>query len=58
MLMSPVNPSDLNFVRGTYHSALDRIIWNQVPAAVDRGVYFVPRAIRARFRPMPWEARA
>ena len=29
MLMSPVNPSDLNFVRGTYHDALQRIIWNQ-----------------------------
>jgi len=29
MLMSPVNPSDLNFVRGTYHDALRRIIWNQ-----------------------------
>ena len=29
MLMSPVNPSDLNFVHGTYHAALLRIIWNQ-----------------------------
>jgi NADPH:quinone reductase-like Zn-dependent oxidoreductase len=29
MLMSPVNPSDLNFVHGTYRSALERIIWNQ-----------------------------
>lgn len=29
MLMSPVNPSDLNFVRGTYFQALERIIWNQ-----------------------------
>ena len=26
MLMSPVNPSDLNFVHGTYHAALERII--------------------------------
>jgi NADPH2:quinone reductase len=29
MRMSPVNPSDLNFARGTYHDALGRIIWNQ-----------------------------
>jgi len=29
MLMSPVNPSDLNFLHGTYHQALKRIIWNQ-----------------------------
>jgi len=29
MLMSPVNPSDLNFVHGTYHTALQRTIWNQ-----------------------------
>lgn len=29
MLMSPVNPSDLNFLHGTYHQALQRIIWNQ-----------------------------
>jgi len=28
MLMSPVNPSDLNFVHGTYQAALERIIWN------------------------------
>ena len=31
MRMSPVNPSDLNFVRGTYHQALERIVWNQRP---------------------------
>jgi NADPH2:quinone reductase len=29
MLMSPVNPSDLNQVHGTYHEALERIVWNQ-----------------------------
>jgi NADPH:quinone reductase len=29
MIMSPVNPSDLNFLRGTYSQALERIIWNQ-----------------------------
>jgi NADPH2:quinone reductase len=29
MIMSPVNPSDLNFLRGTYSQALERVIWNQ-----------------------------
>ena len=29
MLFSPVNPSDLNFLHGTYHSALQRMIWNK-----------------------------
>jgi NADPH:quinone reductase-like Zn-dependent oxidoreductase len=42
MLMSPVNPSDLNFVRGTYHSALERIIWNQGRAVADPRVCFDP----------------
>lgn len=28
MLMSPVNPSDFNIVRGTYNNALHRVIWN------------------------------
>jgi NADPH:quinone reductase-like Zn-dependent oxidoreductase len=42
MLLSPVNPSDLNFVRGTYHQALQRIIWNQSGAAGDSRVYFDP----------------
>lgn len=28
MLMSPVNPSDLNFLHGTYRKALERVIWN------------------------------
>jgi NADPH:quinone reductase-like Zn-dependent oxidoreductase len=42
MLLSPVNPSDLNFVRGTYHQALQRIIWNQPGAAGDGRVYFDP----------------
>jgi len=41
MLRSPVNPSDLNFVHGTYHTALQRIIWNQGDA--DRTlVYYDP----------------
>lgn len=50
MLMSPVHPSDLNFLRGTYHGALERIIWNQArAAAADRRVYFDP----ARANPCP-----
>lgn len=35
MLLSPVNPSDLNFVRGTYYQALQRVIWNQQRGATD-----------------------
>jgi NADPH:quinone reductase-like Zn-dependent oxidoreductase len=42
MLMSPVNPSDLNFVRGTYQQALERIIWNQGRSVADPRVYFDP----------------
>ena len=42
MRMSPVNPSDLNFVRGTYHQALERIIWNQRRADGDSRVHFDP----------------
>ena len=41
MLLSPVNPSDLNFVHGTYHAALQRIIWNR-QALPDGEVYFDP----------------
>lgn len=29
MRLSPVNPSDLNFIRGDYIRALERLIWNQ-----------------------------
>ena len=29
MRLSPVNPSDLNYLRGTYYTALQRIIWNR-----------------------------
>jgi len=29
MRLSPVNPSDLNFIRGDYIKALERLIWNQ-----------------------------
>ena len=39
MLMSPVNPSDLNFLHGTYHEALERIIWNQGQAGDGRVFY-------------------
>jgi len=28
MQLSPVNPSDLNFIRGDYAGALERLIWN------------------------------
>lgn len=39
MLMSPVNPSDLNFLHGTYRTALERIIWNQGARGGDRVFY-------------------
>jgi NADPH:quinone reductase-like Zn-dependent oxidoreductase len=42
MLMSPVNPSDLNFVRGTYHEALEHLIWNQARTTADPRVYYEP----------------
>jgi NADPH:quinone reductase len=29
MRMSPINPSDHNFIHGTYKSALERLIWNR-----------------------------
>lgn len=29
MRLCPVNPSDLNFVHGTYYQALERVSWNQ-----------------------------
>ena len=28
MLYAPINPSDLNYIHGTYSSALDGVIWN------------------------------
>jgi NADPH:quinone reductase-like Zn-dependent oxidoreductase len=49
MLLSPVNPSDLNYVRGTYYRALERIIWNQGRPAADPRVCFDP----ARTKPCP-----
>lgn len=45
MQLSPVNPSDLNFVRGDYLRALERLIWN-------RG-QDVPCNDPARTRPSP-----
>ena len=41
MLLSPVNPSDLNYVHGTYRSALERIIWNH-GAGNEGAVYYDP----------------
>lgn len=44
MIMSPVNPSDLNFLRGTYSQALGRIAWNHgrqeagLPVCFDPGL--------------------
>lgn len=42
MLLSPVNPSDLNFLRGTYSRALERIIWNHGRGAAGQPVCFDP----------------
>ena len=47
MRMSPVNPSDLNFVRGTYRQALERIIWNQGRVDDNSRVYFDPERSNA-----------
>ena len=41
MLLSPVNPSDLNYVHGTYHTAVQRMIWNRETRA-DGQVFFDP----------------
>jgi NADPH:quinone reductase-like Zn-dependent oxidoreductase len=49
MRLSPVNPSDLNFVRGTYHHALERIIWNRDRPGGETRVFFDP----ARGNPCP-----
>ena len=48
MHLSPVNPSDLNYVHGTYHDALERIIWNH-RATSDGQACFDP----ARANPCP-----
>ena len=42
MLMSPINPSDFNYVCGTYYHALERVIWNQGLTSADPRVCFDP----------------
>jgi NADPH:quinone reductase-like Zn-dependent oxidoreductase len=42
MLMSPVNPSDFHYVRGTYYRALERMQWNQLRTSADPRVWFDP----------------
>jgi len=42
MIMSPVNPSDLNFLRGTYSNALERIVWNRGRRAAGLPLCFDP----------------
>ncbi|MBK6907102.1 MAG: zinc-dependent alcohol dehydrogenase family protein [Rhodocyclaceae bacterium] len=49
MHLAPVNPSDLNFVHGTYHQALQRIIWNQGQRDGDARVFYDP----AKTNPCP-----
>lgn len=51
MLMSPVNPSDFHYVRGTYYQALERIVWNQSRTAADPRVCFDPG--RSKECPVP-----
>jgi len=52
MLLSPVNPSDFHYVRGTYYHALERIIWNQRRTDDDRRVCFDPgRAVECPVPP-------
>ena len=51
MLMSPVHPSDLHYVRGTYYQALERAIWNQRRTAADPRVWFDPE--RSKECPVP-----
>jgi len=42
MLMSPVNPSDFNYVCGTYYKSLERVVWNQGLTSADPRVCFDP----------------
>lgn len=42
MLLSAVHPADLNYLRGTYYRALERVIWNQARSADAPDVYFDP----------------
>lgn len=49
MRLAPVNPSDLNFVHGTYHDALARTLWNHGAGSADPRVFFDP----AHMNPCP-----
>ena len=40
MLLSAVHPADLNYVRGTYYRALERVIWNRGRSAAQPEVFF------------------
>lgn len=40
MLLSPVHPADLNYLRGTYYRALERVIWNQRRSGTAPEVFF------------------
>jgi NADPH:quinone reductase-like Zn-dependent oxidoreductase len=51
MLMSPVNPSDLNFLHGTYRQALDRVVWNHGKQDPMQAVFYDPTLTNAC--PMP-----
>ena len=42
MLMAPVHPSDVHYVRGIYYHALERLIWNQQRTASDPRVWWDP----------------
>lgn len=49
MVLSAVNPSDLNYIRGDYHKALARTLWNAKCA--DGPVYFDPGHTQAYPQP-------
>ncbi|RMF15936.1 MAG: hypothetical protein D6761_07065, partial [Candidatus Dadabacteria bacterium] len=38
---APINPSDFNYIHGTYRDALERLIWNRSRSA-DDPVWFDP----------------
>jgi NADPH:quinone reductase-like Zn-dependent oxidoreductase len=42
MLMSPVNPSDLNLLHGTYRQALERVVWNHGKNDPSQTVFYDP----------------
>lgn len=51
MLMSPVNPSDLNLLHGTYRHALERVVWNYGKPDPSQTVFYDPSLSNAC--PMP-----